>query len=214
MPDLGLISLDALLSEAPTPPDWLVEPLMAAGNRVLFYGEWGAFKTWLLIDLALHLAAGTHWLGQFVVPRPRRVLYIDEEMSRAEFRRRAGRLVSGNDLAPSDQLQLLSRTGILFDAAGGARLSSDLQASAFDPEVIIVDSLRRVLAGDENRAQDVSAFWRNVEPLSRGGTTLIFSHHMKKANPDPRASSSPRDRASGSTDIMAGLDTAYAISRG
>jgi hypothetical protein len=39
---LPLRSLETLLS-APLPPtDWLVEPLIANGNRVLVYGEWGS----------------------------------------------------------------------------------------------------------------------------------------------------------------------------
>jgi hypothetical protein len=37
---------------------------------------------------------------------------------------------------------------------------------------------------------------------------------MRKANPNPRSKESPRDRASGSTDILAGADSAFAIEKG
>jgi hypothetical protein len=56
----------------------------------------------------------------------------------------------------------------------------------------------------------VVAFWRNVEPLLKAGKTLIVSHHMRK--PKSRRESQ-RDRASGSTDILAGTDSALAVQR-
>jgi RecA-family ATPase len=42
-------------------------------------------KSWLLLDPGLHLAAGKPWLGKFSIPHPRKVLYVDEEMSRVNM---------------------------------------------------------------------------------------------------------------------------------
>ena len=38
--------------------DWLVKGLFAVQDRVLRQGEFGSFKSWLLLDMALHIAAG------------------------------------------------------------------------------------------------------------------------------------------------------------
>lgn len=43
----------------PLPPvNYLVDPLITAGSRVMVYAEWASYKTFLLLHLALHLAAG------------------------------------------------------------------------------------------------------------------------------------------------------------
>jgi hypothetical protein len=209
---LPVRSLETLLSKPLPPTDWLVEPLIANGNRVLVYGEWGSYKSWLLLDLALHLAAGKPWLDTFPVPRARRVIYLDEEMSPRELQRRIKLLALGAEIAEASNLQTASQVGFRFSRFGGhAPLLARLRASEIDPEVIIVESFRRVFEGNENSAEDVTAFWHAVAPVAKAGKTVVLSHHMKKASPQyPTAA---RDRASGSTDIMAGLDTAYAVTR-
>ena len=63
----------------------------------------------------------------------------------------------------------------------------------------------------ENDAQEVAAFWHNVEPLVAAGKTVIISHHMSK-RPLQGARRS-RDRASGSTDIIGGADAALAVEK-
>src|SRR5262245_18882979 len=90
-----LLSFAQIITEPIPPVDWLVEPLMAQGNRVVVYGEFGSYKSWTLLDLALHLAGGRPWLGRFPVPSPRRVLYVDEEMAQPELRRRIQQLARG-----------------------------------------------------------------------------------------------------------------------
>jgi RecA-family ATPase len=94
-PGLPLISFASIMSEPLPPIEWDVEGLVARRERVLIYAEWGALKTWLGLDLGLHLAAGGKWLDQFNVPEARRVLYIDEEMNERTLRRRIKRLGAG-----------------------------------------------------------------------------------------------------------------------
>src|SRR4029079_10878743 len=90
-------------------------------------------------------------------------------------------------------------------------LLADLQHSEFDPDVVIVETFRRVLVGDENTAKDVGEFWRAVEPIPRAGKTLIVSHHMKK--PQMGGGGTVKHRASGSTDVMSAADDALAFER-
>ena len=91
----GLFSLnDALTKELP-PIDWDVEPLIAHGNRVVVYGEFGCGKSWVLLDLAIHLALGMDWLDTFKVSRPHKVLYIDEEMRNRTLQTRVHKVAGG-----------------------------------------------------------------------------------------------------------------------
>lgn len=207
-----LITHRRIIDEPIQEVDWLIEPLIAKGDRVLLYGAWGSFKTWALMHLALHLAAGVDWLDTFAIPRPQTVLYLDEEMAESGFRRRWRQLAQGAGFECKDlPFNLYSQPGIVFNDQGPARLLEDLERGEFSPDVIVVETIRRVLAGNENEAQDVSQFWRNVKPLLQDGRTLILSHHMSK--PSLGYPKAVRDRASGSTDIMAGVDAAFAIQK-
>jgi hypothetical protein len=209
---LPLISFETIMTEPLPPVLWEVEPLIAQCDRVLFYGRSGSLKSWLLLHLGLHLAAGSPWLGKFDIPEPRRVLYIDEEMNERTLRRCVGRLGIGAGFEDYRlTFQALSRVGVRFDGHGAEDLLRALDATEFDPEVVIVEALRRVLDGNENEAKDVSAFWRNVEPIVAAGKTLIISHHMRKGSKKPNTDSF--ELASGSTDLLAGVDTAFAIKR-
>lgn len=66
------------------------ENLIPVGADVMLYGDGGAGKTTLSVDLALHLGAGVDWLGH-PVEKPRRVLLIEVEGSRPLFRRKLRR---------------------------------------------------------------------------------------------------------------------------
>lgn len=209
---LPFIAFDAIMRDPLPPVDWLVEPLIATGSRVVLYGEWGSFKSWLLLHLGLHVAAAQPWLGKFAVPQPKRVLYVDEEMSERTLRRRIKRLAEGAGFADlSLPFRALSRIGVRFNDTGAKNLLSALRANDFDADVIIVESFRRVLVGSELEAKDVSEFWRNVAPILKAGKTLVVSHHMRKFR--ATGGNASRDRASGSTDILAGADAAFAIQR-
>jgi RecA-family ATPase len=160
---IPLVSFQEVMTQDITPVDWLVTDLIANQDRVVLYGEPGAMKSWVLLHLAVHLAAGRPWLQQFNVPVAKRVLYVDEEMNVGTLRRRVKRIGDGANLGANDlPLRLLSLHGVRFDEKGAQTLLDGLAASGFDPEVIIVETLRRVMNGSENDAEDVAAFWRNL----------------------------------------------------
>ena len=204
-----IISLDTVMRTPLPPIDWLVEGVLANGDRAVVYAEYGAFKSWSLLDLGMHVAAGQPWLDTFAIPKARSVLYVDEEMNRRELWRRMQRLGSTLGM-PSVPFGALSHYGVRLDEKGAKRFLRQLQQLGAVPEVLILDALRRVLVGDESMAKDVAEFWRALEVLRDTGMTIVIAHHMRK---NSRSGNEARQRASGSTDILAGADTAYAIHR-
>ena len=206
-----LIRSHDLLTHDLPPLLWDVEPLISRGDRVVLFGEFGSFKSWILLHLAWHLAAGKQWLATFQVHESRRVLYVDEEMNERTLRRRGKRLAMGAGIEGFPPVAFLSRAGVRFDGTGAGQLLKYCEAQKFLPQVVIVEALRRVLIGNEKEASDMAAFWRNLEPISRLGITCIVSHHMTK--PPLEGERALRYRASGSTDILAGSDASYAVER-
>lgn len=187
---------------------WLVESFFVKGSRVLLYGDPGSMKTWLALDLGLHLAAGLPWLGRFTVPAPQSVLYLDEEMGEVEVARRVTQLAKAAHLEHASlPFHVLSQAGVRFSADGIATLRKKI--AELDPQVIIVDTLRRVLVGSENDQSDVTDFWRHVLSLMTGGRTVIILHHMRKAG--QTGGGDAKYRASGHFDLIAGGDCSYAI---
>ena len=208
--DRPLISYKEVLDKELPTLIWDVQPLISRGDRVVIFGEFASMKSWIVLHMALHLGAAADWLG-FVVAEQRRVLYVDEEMNERTLRRRVKRLGQGAGLTLEEPVQFLSRAGVRFDTYGAQALLSYLSKHHFAPQVIIIEALRRVLVGDENESRDMAQFWRNLEPISRDGTTLIITHHMNK--PPPMGKRAVRYRASGSTDILAGSDASFAVER-
>ena len=209
--DRPLIRSQELLTQEVPPLVWDVEPLISRGDRVVFFGEFASFKSWILLHLAWHLATGAQWLNTFQIHEPRRVLYVDEEMNERTLRRRGKRLAMGAGVEGSPPVAFLSRAGVRFDGLGAGQLLAYLREQKFQPDVVFVEALRRVLIGNENEAHNMAQFWRNLEPISRLGITVAISHHMTK--PPQQGTRSIRYRASGSTDILAGSDASFAVER-
>jgi len=133
-------------------------------------------------------------------------------MSRHTLARRLDRLLEGAALPPPENLYVLSGEDFRLDPRdvkpSGARLLEACAAKGFNPDFVIVETLRRVLHGDENEAQDIRTFWRLLEPLhDHGRRAVMVSHHMSK----PREGSNTRDRASGSGDIIGGADASVSV---
>src|SRR5581483_11686718 len=59
------------------PPEWLVEGFMELGATILLYGESGAGKSLLALDIAACISAGVPWHGSTVRAGP--VAYIAAE---------------------------------------------------------------------------------------------------------------------------------------
>jgi RecA-family ATPase len=61
--------------------------VLPAAGLTVFWGAEGAGKTTLVLDMACHMAAGKPWLS-IGVPRPVRVLVVENEGPRGPFPRK------------------------------------------------------------------------------------------------------------------------------
>jgi len=76
--------------------------LVPENGDVMLYGDGGAGKTTLAVDLACHLAAGDDWLG-ITVARAVRVALIENEGPRPLLRRKVQRKLDGWAGSPIDK---------------------------------------------------------------------------------------------------------------
>lgn len=77
----------------------------------------------------------------------------------------------------------------------------------YRPRLVVLDSLVRMHAGDENNAQAMARFFATTKDLMRTyDATFLFTHHVRKPSLE---SSDPGDLLRGTTEIRAWPDTIY-----
>jgi len=173
--------ISALLAEGDEAPDWCVDGILAIRDGGFVAAEPKIGKSWLLDLLAVALATAQEFLG-FKVPGRRRVLLMCEEDSRPRLRRRLQLLIAGlGGAAPTDEwLRFTARSGFKLDVEGWVeRLRAEL--SAFRPEVVLLDVLRRVHDLDENSNRDMGRLTNILNDLRREfGCGFLIAHHNRK----------------------------------
>ncbi len=160
-------------------PEWQVEPLLAQGRSHALYATAKAGKSLLILDVAAALATGRAALDRPAGP-PLTVLYLDLEMTRDDLRERLADLGYG----PADDLSRLVYYQLPdLDAAdtaeGGAAIVELARYHAAD--LVVIDTLARVLAGDENSADTFHAHYRHCGArLKADGRTVVRLDHAGK----------------------------------
>jgi hypothetical protein len=173
--------------------DDIVEPLVGAPDDallpaeglLLLYGDGGAGKTTLSIDAACHLAAGDPWLG-IDVPRPLRILLIENEGPRGPFRQRlANKLASWQGNPFSDNIMVLEEPWSRFTLTEpDYRASLAMYLEQLEVDLLIVGPLASLGARGTGTPDDINEFDRHVKDL-KNRTQQPFAiwivHHENKA---------------------------------
>lgn len=162
--------------------DWLDEPLIEKGQFTSIYGPAGIGKSLLAQDRAAHLSRIGH-----------RVLYLDAENPLSEIKARLRDMdYSAADLANLTYLSFPSLPPL--DAPAGAAKLATL-VDAIDPQLIVLDTWSKFLAGDEaSPSTHTAAYNLSIVPLRRRGVAIqAIDHSGKDPARGPRGGSSKVD---------------------
>ncbi len=165
-------TLSEVLARDVVPPVYLLDGLLTEGFTILA-GRPKSGKSWLCLQLAHSLAVGVPFLGEFTVPKRKRVCYLafEDSDNRLTFRTQT------IGCLPSDDLVFYTQW-----PRGQAGISA-LHEYAKCHDVIIIDILQRVLGGDVDfnayeQVMDImsllSDIWRST------GTSIIAVMHTRK----------------------------------
>ena len=139
------------------------EALIPEDGDVMFYGDGGAGKTTLAIDLGCHLAAGDPWLG-IPISQPRRVLLVENEGPRALYRRKLRRKLAGWSGSPLEgRVQVMEApwAKVTFaDETARRVLAEAIREHGID--VVMVGPVSRSGMHDAGTLQEVNAFMELV----------------------------------------------------
>lgn len=186
----GLAPLDwtEVLSGERPPPDWLCEPILEAGKQAALFAEAKAGKSLLVLEICCGIAAGRAVLGN-PAREPRAVVVCDMENGLTDIAER----VTSLGYAPEELTRLhyysFPSLDWLNTAKGGQQVAA--LAARHDAALVVVDTLSRVVDGDENDAETYHAFYRYTGlPLKARGIALIrLDHAGKDASRGMRGSS-------------------------
>lgn len=156
----------------------LVEGLMERQQMTVVYGQSGAGKTFVVLDIAYRVSLGLDWHGHKT--RQCAVIYIAAESPRSiRFRMKA----LGDAHGASDSFFLVPAVVNLFDRKADLKPLIDKIADLkVDVGLIVVDTLARtMIGGNENSTQDMSQLVANGDILrDRFRCNVLWVHHTGK----------------------------------
>jgi KaiC/GvpD/RAD55 family RecA-like ATPase len=163
----------------------LIKGLLEREQTSLIVGESGCGKTFLALDMALHVAAGLEWLGRRVAEGG--VVYVAAEAGRSIFNRVAAwKIAHGYD--PDEAVipfaTVTSSVDLCHAATGDLdSLIAAINGAGFDNiAFIVIDTVSRALAGgNENAPDDMGAFVRSIDRLRDELHSHVAGvHHLGK----------------------------------
>src|SRR6516162_5972280 len=169
------------LADPPEQQRWLVTDLWADDAVGIIGGEPKCGKSFLALDLAVAVAAGTPCLRRFPVPRPGRVLLYPAEDALHIVRRRLDGICAAAacQLAALD-VQVITATNLRLDLpADRARLEETV--ALLRPRLLVLDPFVRLHRIDENASGEVAPLLACLRDLQRRyALAIIVVHHAKK----------------------------------
>ncbi|WP_155905220.1 AAA family ATPase [Methylopila sp. M107] len=190
----------AALQSGPKP---LVKNFLDQGAMSVLYGESNCGKTFIVLDLACHIACGREWSGLKVAQGA--VVYVATEGGRGVAKRVAA---LRSRLGPIPHLFVLRQSVDLLRLDGDLRPLIEALRDLGQPiSLVVIDTLSRAMAGgDENASTDMGTMVLHFDKI-RAATSahLMVVHHSGK------------DKAKGArghSNLRAATDTEIEITEG
>lgn len=199
------------LAERAEEQRWLVTSLWSEQAVGIIGGEPKCGKSFLALDLAVAVAAGTACLRRFAVPQPGRVLLYAAEDALHIVRRRLEGICAAATLALAElDIQVITAPILRLDLDAD-RKSLEETIAKLQPRLLVLDPFVRLHRIDENASGEVAPLLAYLRELQRRyGLAVILVHHAKKGAGRIRAGQALR----GSSEFHAWGDSNLYLRRG
>lgn len=165
---------------------WSIDTLIPESGIAYFSGAPGGFKTWLAQEASVCVSYGMPFINKYATLQ-KKVLYLDFENSSAILKRFV-RICDGKQVKEDlkkialNNIYLVQGIELFLDSDEGISLLRKY-ISKTGARFIVIDSLVRCLAGDENSATDVRKVFQNLKMLfsEYPDLSILILHHNSKA---------------------------------
>lgn len=189
-----------------SPPSWLIEGLLPERGMVSIFGPPGSFKSFVILDAAMSVAAGTAWGDRFV--QGGTAVYVAAEGLDTLRNRVRGWYQRATDEARdtlSERMRFYpSRVNLLVPEEVEG-FSADLRSYLpTPPSLIILDTLSRCIpGGNENAQEDMSLVVDAAQQwIDRFDCCVVLVHHTGHERPT---------RERGSSVLPAAVDLSWQV---
>ena len=157
----------------------LIDGLLSTTGMTVIYGESGAGKSFITLDIACHVAAGLPWYGLEVEQGI--VVYIAAESPKS-IERRIWAWKRKHQVEHLPVLVVQSSVDLLNgDADALAALLERVKREPGRIALVAVDTLARAMTGNENSPEDMGKFVASCDRLREAGEChVIVVHHCGK----------------------------------
>ena len=158
---------------------WRVHGLLPRTGLALIYGESASGKTYLAIDLALHIAAGQSWCDRRATQGV--VVYVAAE-SPASLKNRVALWRSERGTGGELFAMIPRPINLLGDIAPLIDLLETIKKEHGEIAAVVFDTVARSMAGhDENSGQDMGRLISSCDCIREAVQTLVvLIHHSGK----------------------------------
>jgi phage/plasmid primase-like uncharacterized protein len=199
--DDWLIPADDWRSQ-PAPISWIVKNWIQSNALIMVHGPSGGGKTFVVLDWCLSIAAGhPEWNGLRI--HHGHIVYLAGEGHHGL----RSRLAAWCHHKSASSLKMwLSRDGCDLNKPDGyLRVIDNIRDKDINPKLIVVDTLHRFMAGDENSAQDAKTMLDACAGLMREfNCSVMLVHHTG-------VSEEAQHRARGSSAWRGALDIEISV---
>jgi hypothetical protein len=137
-------------------------------------------KSVLDMNMGLCISSGNPFLLQFNVPKRRRVVYLQAEISPPSLQDRLRKMKNGGPWPEEGWFWQITKKGLRLNLDRDLKLLSDA-LSQFQPKVLILDPLYKFHSLDENKAGDMTRLFNNLDRLiTDHDLSIVIAHHHGK----------------------------------
>lgn len=164
------------------PKDFIVEPIIPTQGITMIYAQRGVGKTFLSLSIACSAAIGVPIL-KWSVSKPRKVVYVDGEMSAQTFQERLEGLFLGIglELPDNDNLKIINMT--MQDHCLDLSIEEDqllLEKHLQGIDLLILDNLSTLTSVKENEADSWLDIQKWLIKLRQKNVSVLLIHHAGK----------------------------------
>ena len=187
IPNADCYWLGEFLEDETVTPQWLIEGLLPVAGIAQLAGHPGSGKTTLAFQIGAQVSAGLPVLGEWPVPTPRTVLYIQADNPAPMMKHLARDVIAHVPVAAWNCVLVSVKSPIHIDTEHGYELIARLCRS-FYPGLVVFDTIRDFHCSDENSPNATALVLENIKRLrTEFNTAILYLNHVAKSQGYKRA---------------------------